>query len=120
ASVSCGYAANGPHTLLLGTRRAESGASVTVQVDGGAPAAFDLHLAGEDVLVRLPLGTFAGGSHTVAATHNGAGGTYFYFDFLEIAYPASDLPEFPAMPQMTLATDWDTDHSIALAAERTA
>jgi hypothetical protein len=33
---------------------------------------------------------------------------------------AATLPAFPDEPRMTLATDWDTDHSIALAPERTA
>jgi hypothetical protein len=53
-------------------------------------------------------------------THLGPAGTTFYFDYLEIAVPAAALPEVAADSRMTLATDWDTDHSIALAAERTA
>jgi hypothetical protein len=120
ASASCTYTANGSHTLLLGTRRAESGSSIAVQVDGGPATPLDLHLAGEDVLVRISLGQFAGGTHSVVMTHTGANGTYYYFDFLEIAYPATDLPVLPTVARTTLATDWDTDHSIALAAERTA
>ena len=120
ASASCTYVANGTHTLLLGTRRADSGASATVHVDGGSAMTVDLHLAGEDVLVRVSLGQFAGGTHTVTLSHTGSNGAYFYFDFLEITYPASDLPDLPAVAKTTLATDWDTDHSIALAPERTA
>jgi hypothetical protein len=120
ASATCTYTANSTNTLLLGTRRAESGAAISVKVDGGAPIPLDLHLAGEDVLVRISLGQMAGGTHTVTMTHAGANGTYFYFDFVEIAYPATDLPMLPALAKTTLATDSDTDHSIALAAERTA
>jgi len=117
---SCAYSANGAHTLLLGTRRANAGAAVVVRVDGGAPVPIDLHLTGEDVLVRVALGAVGGGAHTVTVTHAGATGSFFYFDYLEVAYPSMDLPDFPAAPHTTLATDWDTDHSIALAPERTA
>ena len=62
----------------------------------------------------------AAGTHTVAITHAGPAGADFYFDFLELAVPATTLPVFPDEPRMTLATDWDTDHSLALAPERTA
>lgn len=121
AAVQCTYTANQTHTLLLGTRLAASGSQITVQVDGGAAQAFPLQLGGEDVLVRIPVGQFAGGAaHTVTVTHSGSSGAYFYFDFLEIAYPTYDLPDFPAIGSTTLATDWDTDHSLALAPERTA
>jgi hypothetical protein len=120
ASVACTYSASVTHLLLLGTRRADSGAAITARVDGGAAMPLGLHLAGEDVLVRLPLGQFGAGTHTVTISHTGANGTYFYFDFLEIAVPTVDLPQFSVMAKTTLATDWDTDHSIALAPERTA
>jgi hypothetical protein len=120
SSVGCSYLANGMHTLLLGTRYAETAASIRVIVDGGAPIPINLHLAGEDVLARISLGDYAGGSHAITITHAGVAGSYFYFDFLEIAYPSIDLPEFPILPKLTLATDWDTDHSLALAPERTA
>jgi hypothetical protein len=43
-----------------------------------------------------------------------------YFDYLEIAYPSYTVPDFEPNSQMTLATDWDTDHSLAIAPERTA
>src|SRR5262249_53697242 len=46
--------------------------------------------------------------------------THVYFDFLEIAVATSTLPTFPVYPSSTLATDWDTNHSIAIAPERTA
>ncbi len=52
----------------------------------------NLNLAGEDVLIRTPLGQLGPGTHTVTATHDGAAGTYFYFDFLEIAIPSTTLP----------------------------
>ena len=44
----------------------------------------------------------------------------FYFDFLEIAIPTTNLPAFAPDSQTTLATDWDTLNSQALAPERTA
>ena len=88
-------------------------------IDSGSPVTIDLSLAGEDVLVRIPLGTFSGlAAHTVTITHAGTAGTALYFDFLELAVPTSSLPVFAADARLTLATDWDTDHSIALAPEK--
>jgi hypothetical protein len=120
AQVTCAYQANGTHSLYLGTRRADGCGQISIQVDAAAPIVAGLQIAGEDLLVRVPVGQLAGGHHTVNLTHSGPEGSSFYFDFLEIAYPASDLPEFQSMPSTTLATDWDTDHSIAIPAERTA
>jgi phage tail sheath gpL-like len=121
ARVSCTYSANGDHWLYLGTRLADQGGQVAVQVDGGAAVAVNLAKATEDVLVRVPIAAVSGqAQHTVTITHTGANGTVVYFDFLEIAYPSVTLPDFDRMEQMTLATDWDTDHSLAIAPERTA
>jgi hypothetical protein len=121
SSLQCSYTAGTDHTLYLGTRYTSEGGQVSVQVDGNAAVPVNLALAEEDVLVRVPLGQLAGGvQHNVAITHEGAAGTYFYFDFLEIAVSTNQLPEFAAIPAMTLATDWDTNNSIALAPERTA
>jgi len=120
-SLQCSYAAGMDHTLYLGTRYITAGGQVSVQVDENAPITVSLVLPAEDVLVRVPLGPFAGGvQHTVTITHDGAAGTSFYFDFLEVAVPTNNLPTFSATSGMTLATDWDTNHSIALAPERTA
>jgi hypothetical protein len=121
SSLQCSYTAGTSHTLYLGTRYLTSGGQVSVTVDRGAPMILNLALPAEDVLVRAPLGTFSGGvKHDVTITHNGAVGSYFYFDFLEIAVPTYNLPDFPPSTTKTLATDWDTNHSIALAPERTA
>src|SRR5579872_2361718 len=120
-SFTCTYRASQAHQLYLGTRKAGSGAQVTVVVDNQTVANLNLALAGEDVLVRLPLGTFPGQTpHTVTATHAGPTNTTFYFDFLELAVSTSQLRVLAADTRMTLATDWDTDHSIALGPERTA
>ena len=121
ARVSCTYSANGDHWLYLGTRLIDQGGEVSVQVDGTAPVALALSKAAEDVLVRVPIAELAGQvAHTVTITHTGATGTLVYFDFLEIAYPSASLADFAPLAQTTLATDWDTDHSLAIAAERTA
>jgi hypothetical protein len=120
-SLQCLYTAGTTHTLYLGTRYIAAGGTVSVQVDGGSPVSLNLALPAEDVLVRVPLGTFNGGApHNVTITNVGAVGSYFYFDFLEAAVPTYDLPDFPIVAAATLATDWDTNHSIALASERTA
>ena len=121
ARVSCSYSGNGDHWLYLGTRLADRGGQVAVQVDGGTAVSLDLRKAAEDVLVRVAIAAVSGqAQHTVTITHTGANGTVVYFDFLEIAYPSVGLPDFERMEQTTLATDWDTDHSVAIAPERTA
>ncbi len=124
AQVSCTYSASVPHSLYLGAELLDKGASLSVTVDGGAPMTPSLLLPSQDALVRIPLGQHGAGTHTVLAQHagpNDSNGPYtFNFDFLEIAIPTSDLPELSANAQLSLATDWDTYHSICLAPERTA
>ncbi len=117
ASVSLAYTAEADHTLYLGTRKLAGGAQVTICFDGETRSE-DLAIEGEDALVRINAGEAGPGEHTIAAVH--AGGGPFYFDFFEIAVPAAETPTFPDVTKTTLATDWDTDHSIALAPERTA
>ena len=116
-SVTYTYSASQTHTLYLGTRYTANGTTLTVLVDGvTAPAAVSspsLLIPGEDVLIRWPVGEYGAGSHTIQVTHNGATGTDFYFDFLETAVPSTGIPSFDDKPVMTLATDWDTNHSLA-------
>jgi hypothetical protein len=119
-AISFQYTAGQTHTLYVGTRYTGNGALISVDVNGGAPSAVNLCVPGEDVLIRWPAGEYASGTYTVTITHAGPAGADLYFDFLEMAVPAADLPTFPDEARMTLATDWDTDHSIALAPERTA
>ncbi len=119
-SVQCSYSSEIEHDLYLGTRCAFSGTTIHVSIDGGSPQIVDLLIPGEDVLTRKHLGRFGPGAHVVTAVHAGNVNEYFYFDFLEIANPTTELPIFPVESKVTLATDWDTDHSIALAPERTA
>lgn len=114
------YSETAQHELFVGSRLLASGGVMNVSIDGQAPQKFNLQLAGEDVLVRLPLGVIAAGEHSVVITNAGPVSTNVYFDFLEIAYPSTDLPEFSPQTQLALATDWDTYHSQSLAAERTA
>lgn len=120
AALSVSYRATGQHLLYLGTRKVDDGGEISVSVDRGAAVPFSLRVPAEDVLVRIPLGEYGPGEHTVAATATGSEGKYFYFDFLEIAVPAAEVPMIAADAAVTLATDWDTDHSISLAPERTA
>jgi hypothetical protein len=120
SSIECTYSAPQQHTLYLGTRLAENCTLISISVDGGSQATNDLSLPGEDVLVRIRVGEYGPGSHTVTLTHAGNSGTYFYFDFLEMAIPTPSLSVESRENKLALATDWDTDHSIALAPERTA
>ncbi len=118
ATASFSYSESAVHELYLGVQRLAGGATISVSIDGDAPQSFDLALPGEQVLVRLLLGSVAAGQHNVSVEQTGAG--TLYVDFLEIAYPSADLPDLPSSTQLALATDWDTYHSQSLAAERTA
>ena len=106
--------------VYIGTLRAANCAQVTVLLDNVAAASVNLALSLEIVWVRLPIGTVQPGQHTLTVQHTGAAGTYLYLDFIELAVPSQQLPTFTNSAKMTLATDWDTEHSSALAPERTA
>jgi hypothetical protein len=120
ASVTFAYTAGGTHSLYLGSRYAFNGATISVSLDGLTPTLHQLMIAGEDRLCRVLLGTVAAGAHSVTITHAGDSGEYLYVDFLDALSLTTDLPAAPVETQLALATDWDTDHSIALPAERTA
>ncbi len=118
------YSASQSHTLYLGTRylglSTAAGAGVSIVVDGVSAGTVNLFISAEDVLIRWPIGVHAAGTHSVTVTNAGPTGNYFYFDFFELAVPTSNLPTFAVEPKLTLATDWDTLHSLSLAPERTA
>ncbi len=97
-----------------------AGAILNISIDGQPLSPVSLALSGEDELIRLSLGTFSAGQHTIVLTHGGPSGASLYFDFLDIVYPSQTLPDFPVQAQLALATDWDTYHSQSLPAERTA
>jgi hypothetical protein len=120
STVSCTYSFSQDHSLYLGTRLLDPGTVISIVVDTGSPFTVDLNLPGEDVLIRTLLGQLGSGAHTVTVTHDGASGTYFYFDFFEIAVPSTTVPAETIETKLAAATDWDTLHSIALAPERTA
>jgi hypothetical protein len=120
AAVSLSYSMPSAHRLYLGTRRHVSAPPILASVDGGAPRMFQLALAGEDVLIRLDLGLIEAGSHSIIVSHAGTAGQAMFFDFFEMCVASAHLPVFSDNPTATLATDWDTDHSIAIAPERSA
>jgi hypothetical protein len=111
------YQAQTSHRLYLGSRRLAGGGSISVQVDSLSPQAFNLGIPDEDFLLRLPLGQLGPGAHTVEVTVTTPD---FWFDLFELAVPESTVTEQPVHATQTLATDWDTDHSLALAPERVA
>ncbi|HEY3838956.1 MAG TPA: hypothetical protein VGL72_20425, partial [Bryobacteraceae bacterium] len=114
------FLAERPFEIYIGTRRAANCAQITVSLDGVSLPPVDLCLSLEDVLVRLPVGTAEPGNHALVLQHSGNLGAYLYFDFIDLVVPCQELPAFSLSPTTTLATDWDTEHSLALAPERTA
>ncbi len=126
--LTCTYDAVIPHSLYLGTRGLDGGATISIAVDrtpvgtqtitsdGVSSVGENLNVPAEDVLMRIPLGQFGAGIHTVTIQSYGG---QLYFDFFEIAVPTTILPE-ASNCGLSLATDWDTEHSLCLAPERTA
>jgi hypothetical protein len=119
-SVSASYLAAAAHTLYIGLRYLPNGAAVAITVDGIPAGSVNLTLTGEDVLFRFLVGIYPAGPHRIVLTHAGPSGTLLYFDFIELAMAVTGLPGFAPQIQLTLATDWDTEHSLALSPERTA
>lgn len=120
SSVAYTYRATGQHALYLGTRSTPNAATISITVDGQAMGSVHLQLPGEDYLWRHAVGSFGSGTHTVVVTHSGAAQEEFIFDYFEAAIPTAALPTFAGLSNFTLATDWDTDHCLAIAPERTA
>lgn len=120
ASLVCTYRASREHVLYLGLRRAFNSGQVAVSVDNGPPQTLVLLIPGEDVLARVEAGQYAAGEHTVRIVHLGPSDSYLWFDFLEIAIPTNAIPSHGTESRVALATDWDTDHSMAVAPQRTA
>ena len=119
SSLECTYAEPSHHRLYVGTRYLDNGGMLSVAVDGIITKQVDLKRPLEDALIRVLIGEFSG-PRTITVSHTGLEGTHVYFDFLEIAFPTDSLPAVRSDDLSTLATDWDTDHSLALAPERTA
>lgn len=119
-SVTASYQAARDHILYVGLRYTDTGGAVAIVVDGLEAGTVNMGIPAEDALFRFLAGNFSAGSHTVVVTHTGAATTEVYFDFLELASPATDLPVVQDQSVVTLATDWDTLHCISIAPERTA
>ena len=114
------YVAGHAHELALGTRRSYNAANVQVWLDEVLIASENLQLNGEDQLARVLLGEVGSGEHVVEVRHAGPDGAFLYLDFLETFVRQSMIHRFHPELTMNLATDWDTDHSLAIPAERTA
>ncbi len=120
AACTYQFSAERNFDVYIGTRMASNCACLTIEIDNVSAQPVSLALSAEDVLIRLPAGSVQAGIHTISLRHTGANGTYLYLDFIELAVPCPQLPTFASFPKLTLATDWDTEHSSALAPERTA
>jgi hypothetical protein len=120
ATCTCQFVAERQFDLYIGTRGCYNGSQLTISTDNVAAPPISLFIGGEDVLIRIPAGTVQPGPHTLTLENIGAAGAYFYLDFIELAVPSQQLPSFVRSANTTLATDWDTYHSSAIAPERTA
>lgn len=107
------------HELYLGSRAHAAGGPVSITINTGSPVTHQFAVAGEDNLVRRFLQPMSAGTHEVRIRKL-PGASTFYFDFLEIAHPETVFPALPRDFQLSLSTDWDTDHSLSIPAERTA
>jgi hypothetical protein len=120
ATCTYQFVADQSFAVYIGTRRGASCANLSVFLDGIQTAAASLADGLEDSLVRVPAGTVQPGPHKLVVQHTGDPGTRLWLDFIDLVVPTQELPAFNPSPSTTLATDWDTLHSIALAPERTA
>lgn len=120
AVAACTYNSPQCHSLYVGTRNTPNGGLIEIWFDGVLKKTLNCRRPGEDFLQRLLVAEAAPGAHSVIMKKVDDDGTNVYFDFFEIAIPESALPAVLEQPSTTLATDWDTDHSIAVAPERTA
>lgn len=118
AEVVCRYFHPREHELILGARALVSGGDVSIEINGGAPLSENFYVPGEDALVRRRLNSMPAGHHEIRI-RKGADTSSFYFDFLEIAHLQTEFQGLPLDPQLSLSTDWDTDHSLTIPAERT-
>ncbi len=119
AGITIRYFHPSPHELYVGSRAHAAGGAVSISLNGGPQQSQHFHVAGEDNLVRRFLSTMPAGNHEVHIV-KAADSSTFYFDFLEIAQPETVFPSLPGNSQLSLSTDWDTDHSLSIPPERTA
>jgi hypothetical protein len=124
ANVTVGYSSPISHRLYLGARYTFEAGTISVVIDSDPPQVFDLFVPAEDFLARIDLGLRTPGPHTVVATLTGANAASadnsFCFDYVEEAVETTVVDAQPVRASETLATDWDTDHSLAISPERVA
>jgi hypothetical protein len=85
-----------------------------IWIDSSLVKTVDLREPGEDQLARILLGELGAGEHEVDVRHSGPDGSYLYLDYLEVFVRQGAVSSYPADAQLTLAADWDTDHSLAI------
>jgi hypothetical protein len=113
-TVTVRYASSVTHDLYIGTSLYVDRGVVGVRLDGDAETDLDCKLMADAqvntrrrVRVAVPPG-----EHTVVIRLKTA--SFFYFDFLEAA-AVSDVPDaLPAVPHMSPALDYSTDHTYKL------
>ncbi len=116
--VTIEYHCASTHDLYVGTSLYTDRASVEVLVDGVLQPVLNCYLSDLEAINtrrRIAVGLSAG-KHTVVLRQITSG--YFYFDFLEAVVPG-DIPDpLPAVPTLSPALDYSTDHTYKLSPSR--
>jgi hypothetical protein len=113
-TVTVRYSCSVTHDLYVGTSLYVDRGVAGIRLDGGAETDLDCRLSTDaQVNTRRRVRTAVpAGEHAVTIRLKTPG--YFYFDFLEAA-AVSDVPDaLPAVPHMSPALDYSTDHTYKL------
>jgi hypothetical protein len=116
--VTIKYRCQFTHDLYVGTEIKNSGSSVTVTLDSDSPTSLNTQMVSDPpiVAIRKVRTNVPAGVHQLALTCDGNG--VFTFDHIEAAVP-SDVPDpSQVFTDISMATDWDTDATYKLPAER--
>ncbi|HWR49763.1 MAG TPA: hypothetical protein VN428_01560 [Bryobacteraceae bacterium] len=117
AEARCEYTATVEHALYTGVIRNDVAGEMEAVVDGVGAGTYDLRIPAEEVKARVRIGVFGPGTHSVMLRRISGS---LYLDFFEVVIEEAEVPDCVPDQKLTLATDWDTEHSLALAPERTA
>ena len=121
SSVSCTYTSSQDHSLYLGTRLLDGGTLISIVVDAGSPVHRELGPRRR----RRSDPDSAGPAQSGNAYRDGnprrrRWNCTSILTFSRSPFLSTTLPTETSELKLAAATDWDTEHSLALAPERTA